>query len=491
MTSAATSNAISGATVTVGASSTTTDDSGQYTIGSLVPGTYDVTASAPGYTSATVSVTIVSGVTTTQNFALVASTGANTSLTVATASGTYGGTATLSATLTAGGNGVSGKSISFTLNGSPAGSASTNGSGIATVSNASLSGIGAGTYASGVAASFAGDGTYASSSGTNSLTVAKATQTIAFAALAAKIYGDPSFTVSATASSGLAVGFSASGNCTISTATVTITGAGSCTITASQPGDTNYTAATSVQQTFSIAKANQKITFNPLADKTISDAPFMVSAIASSGLPVSFLATGSCTVSGSTVTITAAGSCTITATQSGNSNYNPAPSVPRTFNITDAQARLNVAAAVNGGTATASSSYGGYSPSTAIDGDRKGLSWWTDGSGATWPDWLEVDFNGAKTINEIDVFTLQDNYGSPVDPTTTLTFSLYGLTDFTLQYWNGTTWQTVPGGVVSGNTLVWRQVTFAPLTTTKIRVWVTNALNSWSRITEVEAWGTP
>jgi hypothetical protein len=60
-----------------------------------------------------------------------------------------------------------------------------------------------------------------------------------------------------------------------------------------------------------------------------------------------------------------------------------------------------------------------------------------------------------------------------------------------VEYWNGTTWQAVPGGVVSGNTLVWRQVTFAPLTTTKIRVWVTYALNSWSRITEFEAWGTP
>src|SRR5262245_54922935 len=55
VTSAVTSSAISGATVTIGASATTTDDSGQYTIGSLAPGTYNITASAPGYTSATVS----------------------------------------------------------------------------------------------------------------------------------------------------------------------------------------------------------------------------------------------------------------------------------------------------------------------------------------------------------------------------------------------------------------------------------------------------
>src|SRR5206468_9813988 len=174
----------------------------------------------------------IAGTTTTQNYALVASAGATTSLAVAAASGTYGGTATLSATLTAGGTGVSGKSISFTLNGNPVGSASTNGSGIATVPNASLSGIGAGTYPSGVGAGFAGDAGYGSSSGTNSLTVAKANQAITFGALAAKTYGDPSFTVSGTASSGLVVDFSASGNCTIATTTVTITGAGSCTIAA-------------------------------------------------------------------------------------------------------------------------------------------------------------------------------------------------------------------------------------------------------------------
>ncbi len=59
-----------------------------------------------------------------------------------------------------------------------------------------------------------------------------------------------------------------------------------------------------------------------------------MSATASSGLPVSFSATGSCTVSGNTVTITATGTCTITASQGGNSNFNPAPAVAQTFNIT-------------------------------------------------------------------------------------------------------------------------------------------------------------
>ncbi|MEY2539192.1 MAG: hypothetical protein QOG67_2932 [Verrucomicrobiota bacterium] len=176
-----------------------------------------------------------------------------TSLVANSASGTYGGTTNLSGTLTAGGNGVSGKTISFTLNGSPVGTAMTNGSGVASLSNVSLANINAGTYASGAAASFAGDSTYATSGGTNSLTINQANQTIAFGALSNKTYGDPDFTVSATASSGLTVSFAAAGQCTVNGTTVHLTAAGSCTITASQAGDSNYTAATPVDQSFTIA----------------------------------------------------------------------------------------------------------------------------------------------------------------------------------------------------------------------------------------------
>jgi hypothetical protein len=90
---------------------------------------------------------------------------------VATASGTYGGTTTLSATLTSGGNPVSGETISFSLNGNPVGSAVTNGSGTATLSGVSLTGINAGSYPGAIQASFAGDTVYAASSGTGTLNV--------------------------------------------------------------------------------------------------------------------------------------------------------------------------------------------------------------------------------------------------------------------------------------------------------------------------------
>jgi carboxypeptidase family protein len=255
VTSAANSSPIGGATVTAGSNVTTTNGSGVYSFASLAPATYTVTAAAAGYATGSASVVVSSGATTTQNFSLAATGAAATSLAVGSASGTYGGTTTVSATLTSGGSGVSGKSVSFSLNGTGVGSASTNSSGLATLSNVSLSGINAGTYASGVAASFAGDGSYASSSGTNSLTIAKANQTITFGPLADKTTSDPPFTVTATASSGLTVTFTASGPCTVSGNTVTITGAGTCTITAHQAGNSNYNAAPDVPQSFNITSS--------------------------------------------------------------------------------------------------------------------------------------------------------------------------------------------------------------------------------------------
>jgi hypothetical protein len=170
----------------------------------------------------------------------------------------------------------------------------------------------------------------------HSLALAKACQTITFGALAGKTFGDADFAVSASASSGLPMSFSGSGSCTVSGAIVHITDAGSCTVTASQPGDSDYAAAPDASQSFAIAKAGQSITFGPLATMTYGDPDISVSATASSGLPVSFAASGHCTVTAATVHLTGAGSCTVMASQAGNANYNPASDVSRTFAIAKA-----------------------------------------------------------------------------------------------------------------------------------------------------------
>jgi hypothetical protein len=80
-------------------------------------------------------------------------------------------------------------------------------------------------------------------------------QSITVDVIDSRTFGDPDFTVSATASSGLPVSFTADGQCSIDRAAIHITGAGSCTVKASQPGNTSYLPAADVVQRFAIAQA--------------------------------------------------------------------------------------------------------------------------------------------------------------------------------------------------------------------------------------------
>src|SRR5205823_1726245 len=167
--------------------------------------------------------------------------------------------------------------------------------------------------------------------------------TVTTHAPATAIY-NTSFTIAATGGgSGNPVTFSSAGVCSNVGATFTMTsGTGSCSVKYDQAGNANYDAATQVVEYTTAAKATQTIAFGALANKSYGNPDFGVSATASSSLVVSFAASGNCSANGTTVHITGAGSCTITASQAGNSNYNPAPYVPRSFTI--AKATLNVAA---------------------------------------------------------------------------------------------------------------------------------------------------
>jgi hypothetical protein len=156
---------------------------------------------------------------------------------------------------------------------------------------------------------------------------------------------------------------------------------------------------------------------------------------------------------------------------------------------------VNVALASNLATAVASStSSGAYPASAVIDGEHKGLNWengggWNDSTRDVYPDTLEIVFNNSKTIDEIRVYTLQNDFHNPVEPTPSTLANMYGILDFDVQYWDGAAWQTVTGGTVTGNDRAMRVFTFGRLTTTKIRVLVNNGRAHFSRIVEVEAFG--
>ena len=99
-----------------------------------------------------------------------------------------------------------------------------------------------------------------------------------------------------------------------------------------------------------------------------------------------------------------------------------------------------------------------------------------------------MDFNGSKTIGEIAIYSVADDYSSTIEPTENTTFSLYGLRSFDVQYWNGSAWVNVPNGNVSSTDRVVTKLVFSPVTTNRIRVVVNYAEAGYSRIVEVEAW---
>ena len=85
--------------------------------------------------------------------------------------------------------------------------------------------------------------------------ISPAAQTITFGNVPAeKKLGDPDFTVTATASSGLTVALTAApaGTCTITSTLVHLAGIGTCTITANQAGNGNWTPAPPVSATINV-----------------------------------------------------------------------------------------------------------------------------------------------------------------------------------------------------------------------------------------------
>ncbi len=116
----------------------------------------------------------------------------------------------------------------------------------------------------------------------------------------------------------------------------------------SDPNSANDTATDTI-----MVLQHQTIVFGSLPDVVAGITPFLLTATATSGLPVSFRAAGNCTVGGNVVTVTGIGTCAITASQGGNDLYLAAADVSRTFVIGAAATSviLTIPAAAGVGTA--------------------------------------------------------------------------------------------------------------------------------------------
>jgi hypothetical protein len=178
----------------------------------------------------------------------------------------------------------------------------------------------------------AGNPNYNPASASQSFDVQMGNQTINFAALSSKTFGDPPFSLTATGGgSGNPVMFTSSyplvATCTGANGeTLTILAAGTVIISASQAGNENWNPAGTVIQQLTINKATPVIANFADVGKTFGDESFTLNASSASTGAYTYTSqsTNVATISGNTVTITGAGSTLLSATQAADANYTSA-----------------------------------------------------------------------------------------------------------------------------------------------------------------------
>lgn len=148
----------------------------------------------------------------------------------------------------------------------------------------------------------------------------------------------------------------------------------------------------------------------------------------------------------------------------------------RTIQVTGGNVNLAI-----GATATAQSTFSGYSPARVNDGSRNttvgGAYSWTNahtsGTDGRVPQWLQLDFGVNKTFSRVDIYTSTG----------------YIMRDYDVQYWNGTSWVTLV--TVTGNTLVQRSHTFASTSARLVRIYARSGSTSqpwYVRVNEFEVY---
>ena len=242
-------------------------------------------------------------------------------------------------------NGSFAPAYTYSGNGSPTESVSSRTLTVCTVTGGTVNFVGVGACTLTAAATATTD--YLAATGSQqSFTVNQATQTITFTPPASPVtFGVSPITLSATSTSGQTVTFTIDAASTatgsISGDTLTVTGAGTLIIDANQSGDSDYQAATQVQQTILVNPAAQIITFTPpTSPVTFGVSPITLSASSTSGLTVMFTIDPSSTaagnITGNTLTINSAGTLVIDANLPGNTDYQPAAQVQNTIVVNPA-----------------------------------------------------------------------------------------------------------------------------------------------------------
>ena len=234
--------------------------------------------------------------------------------------------------------GPSGNPLTFTID-------PTSGS-VCTISGSTVSFIGAGRCT--IDANQAGNANYEPApQAQQPFAAGTGAQTITFTSAppSSATVGGPTYTVLATGGESknpvtFTIDPASSSVCTISGATVSFVGMGTCTIDANQAGDSKYAPAPQAQQSFAVGRGAQTITFTsaPPSSAAVGGPAYTVVATGGeSKNPVTFTidpaSSSVCTISGSKVSFIGTGTCTIDANQAGNANYEPAPQAQQSFTV--------------------------------------------------------------------------------------------------------------------------------------------------------------
>jgi uncharacterized repeat protein (TIGR02543 family) len=317
-------------------------------------------------------------------------------------------------------------------------------------------------------------------------TANQAAQTISFtsAAPTAATFGG-TYTVTATSNSGLAVVLSidasATSVCSLSGSTVTYLTAGTCVIDANQAGNTQYLAATQVQQSFSIAKATQgAITVTSTTGTYGSTVALTYSGGSGTGAVTFAIVAGGtatgCSITGTTLSFTSNGTCLVAATKAADGGYNAQTSATAT--VTISKLSLNITFSSNWTTVT-TTTQSAQTPGAVLNANtfiRAGYvftGWNTsaDGTGTAYANSATVNLTASTTLyaqwlNHPSSLTYNDQSGN----TRTISYTPFGsivLTTATRTGYVFKGWSTDSAGT---NMVGGAGATYSPNSTTSLGV---------------------
>lgn len=157
----------------------------------------------------------------------------------------------------------------------------------------------------------------------------------------------------------------------------------------------------------------------------------------------------------------------------------------------------NLALASNGGVMSASSTLSlSYAASKANDGNITGatapnvVDYWNSSVQGNYPEYLTCTLGANSRIYRVVVYSVQDNYLTPSQPTPTMISTRFGLKDLQIETWDGASW--VLSDTVTGNDLIIKTVRLsAPVETTKIRIKINATIDPFDfcRCVEFQAFG--